>query len=313
MCSLFGVGMLTAAVFFVAARSALAAGPEPRAKPPQWSQDVRDAFFDDARQKLDGPRPDYEQLSQTSAAAQSASAAGQAAAASFAWSQLIDAETIETEIKRLAESVAQAVAAPGQFKADGFKECRRDFSELAVLLGVAGEYDGPVRWQDVAPGLRDELARAGRNAKAGSDQTYQEATARKQDLDDLIRGARPQVPPAAKAPEWGQLADLSPLMQRMNIAELGRIKPSLADATQFKQHRDEVRHEAQVLAMIAEVIGREGFDNWDEAEYAGYRQELRQGATELTKAAAGDNFDAARAANVRIIKACTECHADYRG
>ena len=61
---------------------------------------------------------------------------------------------------------------------------------ICLNFGVAAEYDGTVRWQDVAPALRDAFARAGQNAKVGSDQTYQEAVSRKQDLDELVRGAR---------------------------------------------------------------------------------------------------------------------------
>ena len=30
---------------------------------------------------------------------------------------------------------------------------RRDFSELAVLFAVTGQYDGDARWQDAAAGL----------------------------------------------------------------------------------------------------------------------------------------------------------------
>lgn len=310
---LVGVCLLACGMIAAATPTSVATEPAPQAKPPEWSQDVLDAFFDDARDTLEGQRPDYEHLSNSTPAASTKLAQGAGPAEAFSWSQLIDAETIETEVKRLAESVAKAVKTVGQFKADGYKLCRRDFSELAVLFGVAGEYDGQVRWQDVAPGMRDEFSRAGRNAKVGSDQTFQEASQRKQDLDDLVRGSRPQVPAAERAADWGQVADRPPLMQRMNQAELGRLKPWLADQQQFQSHRGDVQHEAQLVAMIAEVIGRDGFEFWDEEEYAGYRRELRQAAGELAKAAAADNYEAARAANVRIIKACTDCHADYRG
>ena len=34
-----------------------AAGRRRRARPPKWSRDVLDAFFDDAREKLAGERP----------------------------------------------------------------------------------------------------------------------------------------------------------------------------------------------------------------------------------------------------------------
>ena len=282
------------------------------APPPNWPREVQETFFDDAREELEGERPDYKQLDAESARP-AANDPETAAAAEFAWSHLIDSATIETEIKRLTASVAQAASAPGAFKSSGYKSCRRDFSELAVLFGVVGQYDGSVRWQDVAPGLRDQFARAGRNSKVGTDQTYQQAAARKQELEELVRGTRPQVPPGERAVVWGEMAELAPLMQRMNQAELERLQPWLADERQFARHRGDVRHEAQLVAMIAEVIGRDGFDYWDEAEYAAHARALKQAAGELATAAAADDFQRAQAAGVRITKACADCHADYRG
>ena len=151
-----------------------------------------DAFFPDAREKLVGTRPDYQKVKAIVAAGRNPDQSQSAQAKGDGWSKLIDAETIETEIKRLAPEVAKATTTPSEFKGGAFKECRRHFSVLAALFAVDAEYDGEVRWQDAAPALRDSFARAGHNCKAASDQTYQEATQRKQDLADLIAGNRPK-------------------------------------------------------------------------------------------------------------------------
>ena len=82
-------------------------------------------------------------------------------AAAFAWSKLIDAETLETEIKRLAQAVAQDVTSPSEFKGGAYQACRRHFSVLATLFAIAAEYDGEVRWQDAAAGAA-RLVCAGR-------------------------------------------------------------------------------------------------------------------------------------------------------
>src|SRR3954451_6939131 len=69
------------------------------APPPKWTADDLNTFFPDARTKLVGTRPDY---------SKSANVAGQIGDAgnlqagekgAGGWSKLIDAETIETEIK----------------------------------------------------------------------------------------------------------------------------------------------------------------------------------------------------------------------
>src|SRR6185369_1589367 len=154
----------------------------------------------------------------------------------------------------------------------------RQFSVLASLFAVNAEYDGAVRWHDAAPALRDAFARAGHNCKAGSDQTFQEAALRKQDLADLIGGNRPKAAKSEAKADWAKVADRPPLMQRMNIAHEERLKKWLANKSEFTAHHDEVRHESQLAATIADIIGREGFEYWDDEQYAKYARDLRQAA-----------------------------------
>ena len=285
-----------------------------RARPPKWSADVLDVFFEDAREKLEGERPDYAAKSATPAIQSPSSAPGSVAQepSSFAWSKLIDAETLETEIKRLAQAVAQDVTSPTEFKGGAYQNCRRHFSVLATLFAIAAEYDGDVRWQDAAPGLCDVFARAGYNCKVGTDQTYQEAQQRKQDLADLVSGSRPRAAEAERAADWSQVTDRPPLMQRLNIAHEERLTKWLANEREFGRHSAEVRHEAQLVAAIADVIGREGFDYWDDEQYAGYARSLNQAATDLAAAVELENFQQARDAGNHMTKACADCHDGYR-
>lgn len=309
------------AVFFLLASIVVATpakestGRKKRARPPKWTADVLDAFFEDAREKLVGSRPDYRTA--TVAAADSTRPATSdgtdVSPAEATWSKLIDAETIETEIKRLSQTIGKSVTTPTAFKSGPFEDCRRDFSQLAVLFAVATEYDGEVRWKDAAPALRDLFSRAGRNCKVGTDQTFGEATRRKQDLAELIAGSRPKLPKAGQENDWGKMADRPPLMQRLNIAQRDRLTKWLANEKQFKQHADDVRHEAQIMAVIADVIGREGFDYADDDEYARLVRELRQAAIDISAAVELDNFEQARQAINRATKSCADCHELYRG
>ncbi len=312
---------LTSVTLFVAAlagaTSLLAKNPPPSrklARPPKWPADVIDTFYPDARTKLVGSRPDYQKL-QTAAAAGHSSDLSQAGAAKGGgtWSKLIDADTIETEIKRLGPEVAKAAKSPSEFKGGGYKDCRRHFSELAVLLAIAAEFDGDVRWQDAAPALRDAFARAGHNCKAASDQAFQEAAQRKQDLTDLIAGTRPKAAAGEpKTPDWPKISDRPPLMQRMNIAHEDRLKKWLANKSEYTTHHDDVHLEAQLVAAIAEVIGREGYEYADDDQYKKFAADLRQAATDVAESGERNNFEAAQQANNRMTKACADCHEAYR-
>ncbi len=306
---------LSAWLLYVAADAKESQGPVKRARPPKWSPEVLDAFFEDARTRLVGKRPDYDAAAADIAVARQSAGPleGVAAPNGSAWSNLIDAETIETEVKRLGQTVAKTVTTLSEFKGGAYEDCRRLFSELAVLFAVAAEYDGDVRWKDSAPGLRDLFARAGRNCKVGTDQTFNESRQRKQDLADLIAGSRPNVPQAERAADWGQVADRAPLMQRLNIAHEDRLTKWLANPKQFEKNRDDVRHEAQLVAVIADVVGREGFDYWDEEEYAKHVRELRQAAADVSAAVELDNYEQAQKAINRATKACADCHELYRG
>jgi len=284
------------------------------ARPPQWSRDVLDTFFDDAHEKLVGLRPDYGATAEPERSAPASVLRPGEGNASVLWSKRISADAIETEVKRLSQSVASSVTSPSAFKGGGYKVARRDFSELAVLLGVTAQYAGDVRWKSSAAGLRELFAQAAADAKVGGDASYREATARKQDLTDLIRGGRPQLPKAdANVADWSKVAARSSLMQRINIAHQERLSEWLADAATFRRKRSDVAHEAQIVALLADVIHQKSFEYWDDETFADYAGELRDAATDLSAAAAADNFEQARAAIGRATKACTNCHDGYRG
>jgi hypothetical protein len=283
------------------------------APPPKWTADDLNTFFPDARTKLVGTRPDFSKSSKIAANSGNTSNAPGGANSAGGWSKLVDAETIETEIKRTAPAIAKATATPSEFKGGGYKECRRDFSVLAAMFAVSAEYDGDVRWHDAAAGLRDLFARAGHNCKAASDQVFSEARQRKQDLADLIGGTRPTAAQAEAKADWAKLVDRPPLMQRMNIAHEDRLKKWLANKGEFTAHRDDARHEAQIAATIADIIGREGYEYANDEQYAKLARELREGATDVSAAIEQGNYDQARQGSSRMTKACADCHEAFRG
>jgi hypothetical protein len=274
---------------------------------------VLDTFFPDAREKLVGPRPDYTQAAPVKSDTPTASSdENTSSVKGGGWSKLIDAETIETEIKRLAQDISKTVTTPAPFKAGSYKECRRDFSLVATLFAVAAEFDGDVRWKDSAAVLRDSFARAGHNCKVGTDQSFQEATQRKQDLADLIAGNRPATSGTAGKVDWPQVADRSPLMQRLEIAQKDRLAKWLVSKQDFTAHRDDMKHESQLMATLADVITREGYEFWDDDTYTNYARELKQSGLDLAAAIDLDNYDHARAALTKATTSCTDCHEGYR-
>ncbi|RIK75966.1 MAG: hypothetical protein DCC67_14505 [Planctomycetota bacterium] len=292
------------------------AEPAKRAKPPTWTPEDLDAFLDDARQALVGPRPDRRSPSddkQAPLAGPQSSAAGQPPAGDVAWSQLIDGDTLADEVKRLAASLQEPLSSPAAFKSGGHQQCRSALNLLAVLFAAIAEYDGDVRWQADAAPLRDRLARAAANCKVAADQALAEAAQRMAELDDLVRGQPLGLPPAPAVDDWSTLADRSLLMERMEQSLDERLAPALATSRELTRRAADVAHEAQVLALLAHVIQREAFDNWDDPAFRQHAHNLQDAATELKRAAEEIDHPAAQAALNRIEQSCANCHADFRG
>jgi cytochrome c556 len=299
---LVAIASLAAAV----AATALA-GPPERAKPPAWTDADVEPFFSDAREALVGERP-----ATTTAAAAIASAGSTAAAHGFEWSQLVEGETLATEVKRAAARLAAPLANPAAFKAGGNNDCRVEFGFLAELFAVIDQFDGDVRWKSDAAAMRDALTRASANCKSASDQSFTEAMRLRGELDDLIRGSRlgGAAPPPAE--RWSTIADRALLMKRMQRAMQEGVNPRMSDAATFAKAAVDVRHEAEVLALLAEVIRREEYEFWDDETFVDYSRELGAAAGELSRAAADQNYEAARAAAGRAGQACATCHDGYR-
>src|SRR3954470_23088364 len=102
--------IVVAAALCFAAAATLAKPPARQQKlapPPKWTADDLNTFFPDARKKLVGTRPDYSKSSAIAANGGNAEQSSGAQKGAGGWSKLIDAETIETEIKRAAPQLAK--------------------------------------------------------------------------------------------------------------------------------------------------------------------------------------------------------------
>lgn len=310
---------LVVGAFFVGQFIFAAPGAGPaRARPPKWRDADSNIFFADAREKLAGARPDA--ASRTAAAAPAAGAVGAAPAAggtaaaggAFAWSKLIAPETIEDEIKAQQPKVSDAVSTKPRFMGGGYKEARTEFSVIALMFGIIGEYDGDVRWKSQAAGIRDLMGRAGQNCKVATDASFNESKVRKDDLESLVRGGNIELPNAEAKATWDKVTGRPPLMVRLEQAQQQGVAVYTANAGEFEKHSDALLHEAQVIAAIAEVIQREGYEYADDSTYLGFAVQMRQAAVEVADAVKLKNYDAARKASGNIEKACSSCHEGFR-
>jgi len=241
------------------------------------------------------------------------SAAAPAATAVGGWSGLISAATIEDTIKGLKQQVDKDVTTLSDFKGKGHKLARRDYTLLATLFGIAAEYDGEVRWKKDAPVARDAFGRSAANFKVATDQAFNEAKARKEELNELVGGSSPFGNKSADAKAtWTQVADRAPLMQYLEAAWEPRLKPLLADKTQFNSGGEKVLRDAELFAAIGAVLAKDGMKDAGDAEYQAFCNRLRDASKQVIEAVKQKDFDSASKAGSAIGKACAECHENYR-
>jgi hypothetical protein len=317
-CSRLVVSVVVAAALLVTAMAAEKddRAPRIRARPPAmpWSRLVTEAFFEDAFATLDGPRPNFsERVAQptTGGPGTRGPAQGQASGG-FAWSTLISGETLVDEIKDRSSELAQGIATPASFKGGGYRECRTSLTAIATMFGVIADYDADVRWKDEAPGARDLFARSGFNCKAGSDQTYNEAKARSEDIASMIQGSRLDREPDGDGDRvWSDVADRSPLMVRLEMAEK-TLSAASSSAADFRSEAEEILHEAEVIAVITHVLQEAELDDYDDETYRGYASAMGEAAQGLREAVLQGQYEAGTAAIGRLKQSCDTCHGDYR-
>lgn len=313
------LGFLLAAV----ALTAVAAKPlatHRRAAPPpaNWDKATAGIFYDDAFGVLTGSRPtfsDNQRLmggSVPNSGEPVAGGDGSGAGGGFKWSALVSGDTLIDEIKDQKDRVSPTVASPSTFKGGGYKQARDSFSMLAVAFGLIAVHDEDIRWRKDATAARDLFARAGFNCKTATDQGFNESKLRVEDIELMFNGNPPKGKPEREEDfEWGQTAARPALMARLEYAEKA-VNAGLSSAAEFSKSRDTVAHEAQIVAVIGEIVGQPGFEYHDDESYLEFSHAMRDAAVRVREACEKKSYDSARTASSEISKSCSGCHESYR-
>ncbi len=312
---------LAALVFGIPAIALLAQAPagkgRVRAELPKSFPNSDGIYFKDAfKDAVVGARPDFGKpaanVAGNPAAPMPTAGGAESAGGDFAWSKIISATTIEDEIKASKKIMDEEVSTPAKFAGNGYKVARKQFSVLASMFAIIGEYDSDVRWKADGPAARDLFARTAANCKVGTIQVFNEAKQRKVDLEDLLSGAGVKNRTGEVTVTWPQVTDRSPLMQRLENSHQERMQPWVANKSEFSDHAEEMFHEAQLTAALAEILMKEGMEDGDDDDYREFCQRLKKAALEIGEAVKSNNYDKARAAVGEIGQSCSGCHESYR-
>lgn len=292
-----------------------------RAAPPKsWDNETERLFSTDPLTLLRGERPRVGAGTSSSGAVAGGTVAGgtvagttpSAGSGGGGWSKFVSASSVEDEIKSYRLSVAANVKSPGVFNGGGNRNLRKEFGIVAAMFGIAAEFDGPVRWKEEAAGARDAFARAARNAKAADSNTFKESRARSQDLDLLINGEKVEFETPAEDFRWSDICERRAIMSRLKDAQLERIKPWTANQAEFDRNKDNVLREAEIIAVLAEIIQKENYEFYDDDDYLAFCDQMQRHALDVVAAAKDGNLAEAQRAAGEVAKTCDACHEGYR-
>ena len=307
----------TTVVAWFAILATLVIADEPRAPAPVFSGgDTRGIFFDQIEDAFRGERPTLASIRKMSSSdplkqTQTRSSDSETDGGSNVWSKLISPVSLEDEVKRVRLHFDATITTPGAFNGGGYQDARLDLSILAVMFAVIDLHDGDVRWKDQAAAARDLLARTAFNCKAGSTQVFNEAKLRRADLQDMVSGSGLGNRDADEFVDWSSIVDRSPMMEYAE-AILESLKSVTNNEATAKSKTDQIRREAEILAVVGHVLIQEGMDDFDDTDYAVLSQKMTASASGVVTSLERNDFDAVRKSVGAITQSCDACHEQYR-
>ena len=269
-------------------------------------------FFRDVyAEAIVGQRPDVAALAESAKSKSNESTAADTTAGDNSWSQLVDASSIEDEVKSQQQKVSQLVTTPVVFQTK-FDEVNQSFEILSVLFSVIRQYDGDIRWSDHAPAAQMLFQKAAVSSRTGAAAGFRYCNTRKEDLQELVRGGSiVATDPPPETIDWSEAADRTRLMVRLEEAN-ENLKKFTANEGAFKNAVGEINHEANMIALMARVIILDGMPEAEEDDYVAYGRTMLDAAVELKSSAKIGDFDRASTATNLIGQSCADCHADWR-
>ncbi|EKK01987.1 protein containing DUF1559 [Rhodopirellula baltica SH28] len=301
---------------FLAGVGSTAIAQEQRARPPKFDADeVSRVFFADPSTAFRGERPSLANLRDAGAEkvmAQAEAAAEESSGGGSKWGKIVSPLSLEDEIKRIKLRYDSVITTPGAFNGGGYQDARLNLTVLATLFAVVSDHKEDVRWKSDAHTARDVMARTARNSAAGSTQVYNEAKLRKADLQDLVSGAGiTATQKSEKINEWHMIADRSPLMEYAEQL-LDTLGDHTRDAATTQENLDAVKREAELLAMLGEVLVQEGMDDYDDPDYAELSRAMTTSSSGVVSAIDRQDWDGVRSAVGDVTQSCAVCHEQYR-
>lgn len=227
------------------------------------------------------------------------------------WKDLISAETIDSEVKRIMSRTAGKIVNIGQYNSS-YLELPPHLGMLAALGAVGTEYEDELRWKANAKHVRDQAASMMKEPLKRDPKSFKQVKDPHDRIAEILAGSPPAgLPEAADATDFAAAVDMGLLMKRIEIGSKW-LKTNAGTEESFKSQAEDAKHEAQLLAMAARMIQTEGYGYSDDKAFRGLATSMLDGSRTMTDALSAGSFAKFDEGLSKVYKACTECHTAYR-
>ena len=230
------------------------------------------------------------------------------------WAEHVTIDDLTVELSECSTRISQNLKKPGDF--DKFiKSINSEGHLMAVVATLVTVHPDAGGWKEIASDIQAQGLAIAQAAEAKGAKNYRSAQEAHKKIGELIKkGEKAEKGTKASssnddtaAPDWAALGELSHVMKRVDPA-YKYIRGKMSNAPSFKTYSEQVRHNAAILAVLAEISPAYR----TEKEFAKFSAAMSAAAKETASAAKSGDFDKAKDANTAINQSCNDCHKAYR-
>lgn len=289
-----------------------------RARRPEFSErEWEGVFFEDLfSEALRGKRPtpaDTQRSVASDPAAEPPSDEPREMEGMLPWRELVSATVLENEVKRIQRGLAEEITVPARFSSD-YQQAKMSFYRLSMIFAVIFEYEeDTIRWRRNALDAQAAFFKAASFPSNKIKEAYEFSRIRRDYLDDMVLGSDfPDEESAEDSIQWDDVVQRSAMMERLEAMLYDRLEPWASSPSEFSNNRDELVHEAELVAMMGRILATEGMDDTEDEGYRELSLAMMQAAHEAANAAEQDEYQTATEAINRLGQTCTNCHDEWR-
>lgn len=285
--------------------------PQSRAQRPDWqARPLPDYLFPDAAAEGLAIQRDSGSPQETHSSPNESTSSPSATSGSAG---MIQADTLEDEVKAQAKRLDAALIHESHFQGGGDQDARDSFAWLAALFATISEHPEEVRWQRSSLGAAARFAQLASTMPHGDPQAFQIARTGRDELKELLDGTATYPDPRSKQSiPWGAYIDRSVLMRRMEAANKDTLSAAWRDRKVFLRSKEQIAAAAEIMGLCGDLISKQDVEGTDDEDYLAFARPLRDHAAALTRAVHEGNYDDARRHWGEVNQACDACHEQYR-